>query len=87
MYYKHITIVSDDSSTVNEFETSLTDDARVVIYNHYMFIVEAIGPRPIKHFSLLSTAIDTGLIKSSRISIGNDILRIVNLYYNVFKHL
>jgi hypothetical protein len=79
MYYKHITIVSDDSSTVNEFETSLTDDARVVIYYRHMFIVEAIGPRPIEHFSLLSTAIDKGLIKASRISIGNDILRIVNL--------
>ncbi len=45
------------------------------------------GPRPNKHFSVLNTAIGTGLIKASRISIGNDSLRIVNLYYNVFKHL
>jgi hypothetical protein len=30
-------------SIVNKFETSLTDDARVVIYDRHMFIVEATG--------------------------------------------
>jgi hypothetical protein len=34
-------IVNDDSSIINKLETSLTDDARVVIYNHHMFIVQA----------------------------------------------
>jgi hypothetical protein len=44
LYYKHITIVNDDSSIVNKFEASLTDDTRVVIYDHHMFIVQATGP-------------------------------------------
>ncbi len=35
------TIINDDSRVVNKLETSLTDDARVVIYDHHMFIVQA----------------------------------------------
>jgi hypothetical protein len=38
-----MTIVNDDSRVVNELEASLTDDARVVIYDRYMFIVQAIS--------------------------------------------
>jgi hypothetical protein len=41
LFYKPITIVNDDSSIVNKLETSLIDDARVVIYKHHMFIVQA----------------------------------------------
>ncbi len=33
-------IVNDDSRVVNVLETSLTDDTRVVIYDHHMFIVQ-----------------------------------------------
>ncbi len=40
-YYKPMKIVNDDSSVVNKLETSLTDDARVVIYDCHMFIVQA----------------------------------------------
>jgi len=36
-------IVNGDSRVVNKFEASLTDDARVVIYDHHMFIVQATG--------------------------------------------
>ncbi len=39
LYYKPITIINDDSSVVNTLETSVTDDARVVIYDCHMFIV------------------------------------------------
>ncbi len=41
LYYKPITIVNDDSSIINKLEASLTDDARVIIYDHHMFIVQA----------------------------------------------
>ncbi len=41
LYYKHITIVNDDSSIVNKFEASLTDHARVIIYDRHMLIVRA----------------------------------------------
>ncbi len=34
-------IVNDNSSIVNKLETSLIDNARVVIYNRHMFIVQA----------------------------------------------
>jgi hypothetical protein len=32
-------IVNDDARVVNKLEVSLTDDARVVIYDRHMFIV------------------------------------------------
>ncbi len=35
--------VNDNSRVVNKLEASLTDDARVIIYDHHMFIVEASG--------------------------------------------
>ncbi len=34
-----MTIVNDDSKVVNKLEASLTDDARVIIYDRHMFIV------------------------------------------------
>ncbi len=39
LYYKPFTIVNDDSSIINKLETSFIDDARVVIYDHHMYIV------------------------------------------------
>ncbi len=36
-----MTIVNDDSMVVNKLEVSLTDDARVIIYDRHMFIVQA----------------------------------------------
>jgi hypothetical protein len=43
LYYKPLTILIDDSGVVNKLYVSLTDDARVIIYNHHMFIVQATG--------------------------------------------
>ncbi len=43
LYYKPMTIVNDDSRVINQLENSLTDDYRVVIYNHHKFTVQAIG--------------------------------------------
>ncbi len=43
LYYKTMTIVTDDSRFINKLEASLTDDARVVIYDCLMFIVQATG--------------------------------------------
>jgi hypothetical protein len=36
-------IVNYNSSVVNKFGASFTDDARVVIYDHHMFIVQDTG--------------------------------------------
>jgi hypothetical protein len=36
-------IVNYNSSIVNKFAGSLTDDASVIIYNCHMFLVQAIG--------------------------------------------
>jgi hypothetical protein len=41
LYYKLVTIVNDDSRVVNKLEASLIDDARVVIYDRHMLIVQA----------------------------------------------
>jgi hypothetical protein len=43
LYYKPMMIVNDDSRVVNKLEASLTDDARVIIYDRHVFIVPAIG--------------------------------------------
>ena len=43
LYYKHVTIVNYTSSSVNKLKASLNDDARVVIYDRHMFIVQATG--------------------------------------------
>jgi hypothetical protein len=43
LYYKPMMIVNDDYRVVNKLEASLTDDARVIIYDHHMFIVQATG--------------------------------------------
>jgi hypothetical protein len=34
-------IVNEDSRVINKLEASLTDDARVLIYDHHVFIVQA----------------------------------------------
>jgi hypothetical protein len=41
LYHKHITIVNDNSRVINNLETSLTDDARVINYDCHMFIAQA----------------------------------------------
>jgi hypothetical protein len=38
-----MTIVNDDSRVVNKLEASLTDDTKVIIYNHHMVLVQATG--------------------------------------------
>jgi len=47
LYYKPMMSVNDDPRVVNKLEASLTDDARVVIYDRHMFIVQATDDPPI----------------------------------------
>jgi hypothetical protein len=41
LYYKHVMIINYASSGVNKLKASLNDDARVIIYDRHMFIVQA----------------------------------------------
>ncbi len=41
LYYKPLIIINYDSMVINKLETSLTDDARVVMCDCHMFIVQA----------------------------------------------
>jgi hypothetical protein len=43
LYYNPMTIVNDNSRVVTKLETLLTGDARVIIYDRHMFIVQATG--------------------------------------------
>jgi hypothetical protein len=48
LYYKHITVLNDDSSIISNWCSKLwhhllIDDARVVIYDGNMFIIQATG--------------------------------------------
>ncbi len=36
-----MTIINDDARIVNKLDASLTDDSRVIIFDHHMFIVQA----------------------------------------------
>ncbi len=38
LYYKPVMIVNDNSRVINKLEASLTDDARVIIYDCHMFL-------------------------------------------------
>ncbi len=38
-----MTIINDDSRVINMLEASLTDNARVIIYDRRIFIVQAIS--------------------------------------------
>ncbi len=38
-----MTIVNDDSRVIHKLGASFTDDARVIIYDRHMFIVQATG--------------------------------------------
>jgi hypothetical protein len=46
LYYKHVTIVNYASSSINKLRASLNDNARVLIYDCHMFIVQAISFPP-----------------------------------------
>jgi hypothetical protein len=41
MYFKHMTIVNDNSSIVSKWSSKLIDDARVTIYDRHMLMVQA----------------------------------------------
>ncbi len=45
-----MTIINDNSRVINKLEALLTDDARVVIYDCHMFIVQASGTYALKKF-------------------------------------
>jgi hypothetical protein len=38
-----MTIINDDGGIINKLDASLTEDNRVIIYDHHMFIVQATG--------------------------------------------
>jgi hypothetical protein len=43
LYYKHVTIVNDESRVISNWSLKLIDDAWVVNYDHNMFIIQATG--------------------------------------------
>ncbi len=57
LYNKHITIVIYDSNIINKFGPSLTDDARAVIYDCHMFIVQATDHSFLLSLSLITQAV------------------------------
>jgi hypothetical protein len=50
LYYKHVTIVNYTSSVIKKLEAFHTDDARVIIYDRHVFIVQATGRLSLKIF-------------------------------------
>jgi hypothetical protein len=71
LYYKPMMIINDDSRVVTKLETSLTDDARVVIYDCHMFIVQATGVQNLYTFS----GVTSTLYENSNIMLLNTELK------------
>ncbi len=68
-----MTLVNDDSRVVNKLETSLTDDARVVIYDHHMFIVQATSEKPCHGLTpKCRLIVSPGDVRLDRESLAND---------------
>jgi hypothetical protein len=53
-------IINDDSSIASILETSLIDDARVIIYDRHMFIVQAIEVGTVINSTVLFTDVIYG---------------------------
>ncbi len=43
LYYKHVMLVNYASGGINKLKASLNENARVVIYDRHIFIVQATG--------------------------------------------
>ncbi len=43
LYYEHVMIINDNSSVINKWSFKLIDNARVIIYDHNRFLIEAAG--------------------------------------------
>jgi hypothetical protein len=41
LYFKHVTIINDNSSAVSKWSFKLIDDPRVIIYDHHRLIIQA----------------------------------------------
>ncbi len=90
LYYKHVQIVNYASSGVNELKTSLNDDARVVIYDRHMFIVQAtvLAFPPICHFmneaimsigfffALVSSELNNFFAHQTKLSPGANVIKL-----------
>jgi hypothetical protein len=51
-----MTIVNDESRVISKLETSHTDNARVIIYDHHMLIVQGTGVKIVKLFFVSNAA-------------------------------
>jgi hypothetical protein len=51
-----VMIINDDSRVISKLEASLTGEARVVIYDHHMFILQATGCYQAAQGAKVSTA-------------------------------
>jgi hypothetical protein len=74
-------IINDDSRVINKLEASLTDDARVIIYNCHMLIAQATGPRQSWSIKLHLFYFNVALLKTK-----NQISIYVQTYFMVFKN-
>jgi len=50
LYYKHVTIVNDDSSVGSKWSFKLIDDPSIVIYDCHRFIIQATVCEKIEFF-------------------------------------
>jgi hypothetical protein len=80
--YKPMPIVNYDSRVVNKLKTSLTGNARVVIYDHHLFIVQATERRRQSIFieltrgrNLLTTSYLKTALQQTKLQQGRKILQ------------
>jgi hypothetical protein len=78
LYYNKKMIINDDYRVVNKLETSLSDVARVVIYDRHMFMVQATGLKFGGMVSVLN--IEWGTIMQQ------NTFKIVKNYTNIYSY-
>jgi hypothetical protein len=72
LYYKHMTIVNDNSSVISKWSSKLIDDARGVIYDHHMFIIQATGRMLQKNYAVNYVRNGVDDVKKSFIKLAHD---------------
>jgi hypothetical protein len=63
-------IINDDSRVINKLETSLNDDARVIIYDCHLFIVQATGWKGLPRARKLSFKISSSVTTKKKFLFG-----------------
>ncbi len=88
LYYKHVMIINDDSRVVSKWRFKLIDDARAIIYDRNMFIMQATGHQSLRqrttylttHSNLYNKIVNFEIYNCKKIIGYDDLMRFFRLF-------